>query len=614
MGTDMPEDTRHRTLYNVTRRRILGGLGAIGLASAGAGLGTSAFFSDTERFEANQLVAGSLDMKVDWEEHYYGRVASQADSLAGPPEGGEAIVYIGSQDPVDVPEDYVGFPDPTQPLIAVYEEAVDEFMALTALEAFPDPDNDGSQEIYDGEFTYVACEMGADLNADLDPTADGALRTRNADTYDEATGTVKPLVSLDDVKPGDFGEVTFSFHLCDNPGYVWLQGQLAEASEGGLTEPERIAPGEEDGVVELLEAIQTVWWYDSRGDNIIQTGCEEELYLTDSGSDPTTLFRVTLLDDGDGKRAELEQLWPNTDTTETDFDQTDAIAATADGEEIYFYDKTSTHLGVYDVPGDSFTDLGAVANSPGGIVLAGFAPDGALWAASQDTNDLYIVDTSGPSVTNMGDTGIDLQGADIAFAADGTLYIWTASSVDEGLYRVDDPAMDTTAVPVDSSTIGTHDATITGLAIRNAGTGDLVASDRDDNAIVVIDRTDGSIVDSFPMKLNGQDYSYDYGDMTVGAICGEVFHRGTLGSDLAVLEAGGIPLDGNRATPFDEVLGDPASPARECFVPEVTHYIGFAWWLPPEVGNEVQSDSVAFDLGFYTEQCRHNDGAGIQSE
>ena len=43
---------------------MLGGLGAIGLASAGAGLGTSAFFSDTEEFEGNTITAGTLDMSV----------------------------------------------------------------------------------------------------------------------------------------------------------------------------------------------------------------------------------------------------------------------------------------------------------------------------------------------------------------------------------------------------------------------------------------------------------------------------------------------------------------------------------------------------------------------
>jgi hypothetical protein len=34
--------------------------------------------------------------------------------------------------------------------------------------------------------------------------------------------------------------------------------------------------------------------------------------------------------------------------------------------------------------------------------------------------------------------------------------------------------------------------------------------------------------------------------------------------------------------------------------------VSVVWWLPIDHGNQVQSDSVTFDLGFYTEQCRHN--------
>ena len=49
---------------------MIGGLGAIGVASAGAGLGTTAFFSDSESFENNTLTAGELDLfvHVDYEE------------------------------------------------------------------------------------------------------------------------------------------------------------------------------------------------------------------------------------------------------------------------------------------------------------------------------------------------------------------------------------------------------------------------------------------------------------------------------------------------------------------------------------------------------------------
>ncbi|RXK50378.1 SipW-dependent-type signal peptide-containing protein [Halorientalis pallida] len=51
-------------LYDLSRRKMLAGLGAVGLASVGAGLGTSAYFSDTESFVGNSLTAGTLDMSV----------------------------------------------------------------------------------------------------------------------------------------------------------------------------------------------------------------------------------------------------------------------------------------------------------------------------------------------------------------------------------------------------------------------------------------------------------------------------------------------------------------------------------------------------------------------
>ena len=52
--------------YELSRRKALGGLATIGLAGAGAGLGTSAYFSDEESFANNQLTAGELDLVVDY--------------------------------------------------------------------------------------------------------------------------------------------------------------------------------------------------------------------------------------------------------------------------------------------------------------------------------------------------------------------------------------------------------------------------------------------------------------------------------------------------------------------------------------------------------------------
>lgn len=72
---------------------------------------------------------------------------------------------------------------------------------------------------------------------------------------------------------------------------------------------------------------------------------------------------------------------------------------------------------------------------------------------------------------------------------------------------------------------------------------------------------------------------------------------GSLRQVLAEL-SNGIRLDPDPTMESDAVT--------ECFQPSNTHYIAFKWHLPTTVGNEVQGESVEFDLSFYTEQCRHN--------
>lgn len=51
--------------YSLSRRNVLAGLGTVGVASAGAGLGTTAFFSDEEAVEAS-LEAGRLDLVLEY--------------------------------------------------------------------------------------------------------------------------------------------------------------------------------------------------------------------------------------------------------------------------------------------------------------------------------------------------------------------------------------------------------------------------------------------------------------------------------------------------------------------------------------------------------------------
>ncbi len=100
--------------------------------------------------------------------------------------------------------------------------------------------------------------------------------------------------------------------------------------------------------------------------------------------------------------------------------------------------------------------------------------------------------------------------------------------------------------------------------------------------------------------------------------------EGSLAEAMAVLTqtnangVPGVPLDGDRSTAYDPIVDgtvdDGIDPDRECFGALTTTCVGFEWQLPVEAGNAVQSDSVAFDIGFYTEQCSLNDGSGLGPE
>jgi hypothetical protein len=104
--------------------------------------------------------------------------------------------------------------------------------------------------------------------------------------------------------------------------------------------------------------------------------------------------------------------------------------------------------------------------------------------------------------------------------------------------------------------------------------------------------------------LDEVDSPHDVDNDTAIELSGEqaIVARGTLGEVLTSLQEGhGIPLD-----------ADSRGPPRDCFPNSTTRYVGFAWWLPVDHANEIQTDRVQFDLGFYTEQCRHNDGSGLE--
>jgi predicted ribosomally synthesized peptide with SipW-like signal peptide len=73
-----------KDIIDLSRRKVLGSIGAIGATSAGAGLGTSAYFNDTEAFTNNSFTTGELDLKVDYQYMYWGPESGPYGSAGRP--------------------------------------------------------------------------------------------------------------------------------------------------------------------------------------------------------------------------------------------------------------------------------------------------------------------------------------------------------------------------------------------------------------------------------------------------------------------------------------------------------------------------------------------------
>jgi len=225
--------------FDISRRKALAALGTIGVASAGAGLGTSAYFSDQETFENNQLVAGTLDLGVAYSAHYSNWSDDEDEGVPNVRMWDDPST-TGREE--DLEGDEVGLPANDAWLIAVSDDDTGD----------SGPDTDVAEMFLE--------------NTQYQSYNDGTLDCVDGEANSQADNEGRPVIDLDDVKPGDFGEVTFDFILCDNPGFVWTNGNLQSANENGTTEPEADDPDEDADRVELLDVVQAAVWVDDGGD------------------------------------------------------------------------------------------------------------------------------------------------------------------------------------------------------------------------------------------------------------------------------------------------------------------------------------------------------------
>ncbi len=511
-------DDKSNTL-GLSRRKMLAGLGAIGVASAGAGLGTTAYFSDQQSFEGNTITAGTLGIKVDWQQRYWG----------APPD-------VRPQDYATKTEDdgdggTMGVPN------------------YPYVNAFPDDSGDGEQDlggvVYAGEnAVFSAADVPACCDCD-----EGEYYV----TYEGQSYCIEPIIgtqTAEEFYDDDRDEVSSRFLDIQRDNAAVLFIYRREHDNGELGAPRLFFVldkfGNEDGggyaSFEIEGDLTNVDWED--------LDWEVEDDPGDDSADEYSISSTTATADwiwGDN-RTDGGVLGSLTENFALRINPNLNGAATLAGGAPTFdpdFDVGVTSLVVLD--GDADTDL-VLESDLGGPM------------ADDDLSDIVI----------HSECGLDMNEASAAYGPNenGLIELEDVKPGDSGevtfsLHVCDNPAL-----------IWAGAANIGGGGIL----GDFVQARL-------------RLVPDCMNENDGFDDIAGYG--------GDSFFEGTLNE---VLDE----LDDPAFQGFQLENED----GEECFYPIVdSSCVAFEWWFP--IGqsdvNDAQDETVSFDIGFYAEQCRHND-------
>ncbi|MCA1806904.1 MAG: hypothetical protein LC687_03440, partial [Actinobacteria bacterium] len=220
------------------------------------------------------------------------------------------------------------------------------------------------------------------------------------------------------------------------------------------------------------------------------------VYLADiAANDITDIYAVTF----DGQDANLELIATNETEIHIAFNETNNL--------LYGVNKSDGSYRILD-PSDAnpqFGPVNMIDADVSDIVTAAFNQAGELLIGSQTSNIIYNVDLSDNSV-GVYDSFSPIQGGDIAFATDGSLYLATRQGGGE-LYEVNPDEL------MADVQIGSAPSLVTGLALSS--TEQLLLSHRDSNKLDVRN-LNGSLDAAFNLKLNGESFTTFNGDMASG--------------------------------------------------------------------------------------------------
>ena len=573
--------TNDNNKFDLSRRKLLGGLGAIGVASAGAGLGTTAFFSDEESFENNTIQAGAVELRMDWQQSYYTGMPGQD------------------------PEDHTTWDQ---------------------LNAYPDLNDDGVQDpIYTrAQLFEDPTPVGLDSDAS-DEEIEAGYRGQFASfdgTETDGTGNhefVGPVIDLDDVKPGDRGEITISKHVFDNPAYLWMNAGDFRYEVGDLNDPKREAllaayveenpddedPSDDDLVAfaedqeRLAKEIEAVLWYDDNCDNFFDEG---EASCIQFVVDNTDSMGSTAPFSGQAKDSllidALEEYVKRLDTKDGE--------NTEDGDTSPFEVGLTNWTGITDtalLPTNSVDDIigddgGSYDDSTGLQTIQYQSLDGeadlpnaieggaeALAHCPDDKQRVLVLITNG---VNVGEAAL-LDTATENLRING-------GEVDQYLLIAFGPTED--QIPNIVNTYG-EISTLPGqhsfMLVTDDSIDEAINGPADPNTDPVT-----SVAEEIGFTAGGEQAIFQgslYDLLTQSA---DINDDGFVDDYVVDGIAGGYPLDSDRNRE-----------GRQCYPNSDTRCVALEWHLPfnLEHSNAIQGDSVVFNLDFYAEQCRHNEGA-----
>jgi hypothetical protein len=146
----------------------------------------------------------------------------------------------------------------------------------------------------------IAVGYRSTYNGDVQDVVPADGPRADCETPGLVDGDGVPVVTLDDVKPGDCGTITAALHVCENPSRLWLAVDLVDAAENDYR-PEEVAAGDTTpDAGELQDLVEVTVWIDDDADG--ETGPAERVVYegTLAGLATATASGVLLTADGDG--------------------------------------------------------------------------------------------------------------------------------------------------------------------------------------------------------------------------------------------------------------------------------------------------------------------------